>query len=87
MTTLLYYILGGVLGMTRSAAVDLCRTLPIGVPSAGRLSALSELFRNTPLLVQLIWIHFALPGLAEIRMTIFQSGLVALTLNASGLYE
>lgn len=42
-----------------------------------------EFWRNTPLLVQVFWIHFALPTVTGISTTILVSGLVALTLQAS----
>lgn len=42
-----------------------------------------EVLRNTPLVVQLFWIHFALPQLTGISTTAFQSGLIAMTLQSS----
>ena len=45
-----------------------------------------ELFRNTPLLVQLFWIHFALPQLTGVGTTAFQSGLIAMTLQSSAYF-
>ena len=45
-----------------------------------------ELFRNTPLLVQLFWIHFALPQLTGINTTAFQSGLIAMSLQSSAYF-
>jgi His/Glu/Gln/Arg/opine family amino acid ABC transporter permease subunit len=42
-----------------------------------------EIWRDTPLLVQIFWIHFALPMLTGISTTIIVSGVVALTLQAS----
>ena len=40
-----------------------------------------ELWRSTPLLVQAIWVHFAMPQLTGIATTPFQSGLIALICN------
>lgn len=45
-----------------------------------------EFFRNTPLLVQLIWIHFVLPLITGINTTPLTSGLIALTLNVTAYF-
>lgn len=45
-----------------------------------------ELWRNTPLLVQLFWIHFALPLATGINTTALQSGLIALTANVTAYF-
>jgi len=42
-----------------------------------------EFWRNTPLLVQMFWIHFALPSITHISTSVLVSGLIALTLQAS----
>ncbi|MFZ5677137.1 MAG: amino acid ABC transporter permease [Pseudomonadota bacterium] len=42
-----------------------------------------EFWRSTPLLVQAIWVHFAVPGLTGISMTPFQSGSIALIFNVA----
>ena len=42
-----------------------------------------EIWRNTPLLVQLFWVHFALPVLTGVPTTVFVSGIIALSLQAS----
>ena len=47
------------------------------------ITAHVELWRNTPLLVQLFWVHFALPNLTGISTTVFVSGVIALSLQAS----
>ncbi len=46
-----------------------------------------ELFRNTPILVQLIWIHFALPILTGVPTTAFVSGVIAIVLQASAYFS
>ena len=43
--------------------------------------AFIELWRSTPLLVQAIWVHFAMPQFTGIATTPFQSGLIALVCN------
>ena len=45
--------------------------------------AFVDLMRFTPLLVQAVWIHFALPVLTGVNLTATQSGLIALTLHVS----
>jgi polar amino acid transport system permease protein len=50
------------------------------------VAAFVELWRNTPLLVQLIWIHFALPLVTHINTTELQSGLITLCLNVSAYF-
>ena len=45
-----------------------------------------ELFRNTPILVQLIWIHFALPALTGWNTTALQSGILAIAFQASAYF-
>jgi His/Glu/Gln/Arg/opine family amino acid ABC transporter permease subunit len=43
-----------------------------------------EFGRNTPIIVQLIWVHYALPDIIGLKFTPFVSSLVALTLQTSG---
>ena len=45
---------------------------------------LVEFGRNTPIIVQLIWVHYALPDILGVKFTPFASSLVALTLQTSG---
>lgn len=47
------------------------------------IMAFVDLMRFTPLLVQAVWIHFALPALTGASMTATQSALLALTLHVS----
>lgn len=42
-----------------------------------------DVIRFTPLLVQAVWIHFALPSLTGLSMSATTSGLIALTLHVS----
>jgi len=46
-----------------------------------------ELFRNTPILVQLIWIHFALPIFTGVPTTAVISGVIAIILQASAYFS
>jgi polar amino acid transport system permease protein len=45
-----------------------------------------ELWRNTPLLVQIMWVHFALPFITGVNTTPMQSGLIAITLQAGAYF-
>lgn len=54
----------------------------------GRYTALAyvEFFRNTPLLVQLTWIHFVMPAATGYNTSPLVSGLIALTLNVTAYF-
>jgi polar amino acid transport system permease protein len=56
--------------------------LPIG-PLRIIPLAYIEIWRNTPLIVQLFWVHFGLPVLTGISMTAFESGFLALAMQSS----
>jgi len=63
-------------------------TLAIGLqaplrPLRWAINAYIELLRNTPLVVQLFWIHFALPVVTGISTSAFQSGFIAMSLQSS----
>lgn len=45
--------------------------------------AVMEVFRNTPVLIQLIWFYYALPVLTGIQLPAFAAAALALSLNAS----
>ena len=47
------------------------------------IMAFVDVMRFTPLLVQAVWIHFALPALTGASLTATQSGVLALTLHVS----
>ena len=80
--SLLYTLGGTFLGLTLGCLVSIAGQSGVP-PLRWTMVAFVELFRNTPLLVQLFWIHFALPVLTGINTTIYESGLLALTLNAT----
>ena len=52
-------------------------------PTRYIINAYIEIWRNTPLIVQLFWIHFGLPFVTGISTTALESGLLALTLQSS----
>src|SRR5436190_17864300 len=43
-----------------------------------------EFCRNTPILVQLVWVHFAWPEILGVTLTPWQSAVTALALQSSG---
>jgi His/Glu/Gln/Arg/opine family amino acid ABC transporter permease subunit len=43
----------------------------------------TSLFRGTPLLLQLVLVYYATPSLLNLKITIFQAGIVAFSLNSA----
>ena len=77
--TLFYFALGTVGSMVlgQPVAKALGRSTIIDrLPTVANL----EFFRNTPLLVQLFWLHFALPALTGFNTTAQQTGGIALVI-------
>ena len=74
--SILSMLLGAVLGMV----VALARLSP-WAGLRGIAYCYTELFRTTPLLVQIVWVFYVLPLLTGLTLTPFYSGLVAFGLN------
>jgi His/Glu/Gln/Arg/opine family amino acid ABC transporter permease subunit len=86
------HLLSG-LGVTlQIAAITIVLSMILAVPVAvARMSAIEivrwiaqlyiEIFRCTPMLVQLFWIYYALPALTGITIPGFASAVIALTAN------
>lgn len=76
--SLLAMVFGSVIGLV----IALIRMSPIGILRfvAGFYI---DFFRTTPLLVQLIWIYYALPILTKVPMPAYAASVVALSLYAS----
>ena len=74
--SILSMLLGAVLGMV----VALARLSPWAA-LRGIAYCYTELFRTTPLLVQIVWVFYVLPLLTGLTLTPFYSGLVAFGLN------
>jgi polar amino acid transport system permease protein len=70
-------VLGLVLGMMRSSRLSVLR-----VPAGFYV----ELFRSTPVLVQLVWIYYALPILSGVQMGNMSSLLVGLGLHSAAYF-
>jgi len=69
-------IIGTLLAICKTADSKLLRVFAVSYTSV---------FRGTPMLVQLTIIHYGLPSLLGIKISIFVSGVVAFSLN-SGAY-
>ncbi len=76
-TILLGLLVGLLIGLGR-----LARSRLVNVP----LVALIELFRCTPLLVQLIWCYYALPVLLDIRLPAVVAATLVLSLYTGAFY-
>jgi His/Glu/Gln/Arg/opine family amino acid ABC transporter permease subunit len=70
------------LGLLLGVSLAILLELPVG-PLRFIINAYIEIWRNTPLIVQLFWIHFGLPVVTGISTTALESGLLALTLQSS----
>lgn len=80
--TLALWSLALAVGLSGGLLVGLARLSPrrwIAWPARGFV----ELFRNTPVLVQLIWFYYALPVLTGVQLPAFAAAVLALSLNAS----
>ncbi len=87
-------LLRGLAGTLRLAAVGFTAGLASGLlvgaarTSRNRLlnwpaTAFVELFRNTPVLVQLMWFFYAFPILIGVQMSAFAAAALALSLNTA----
>lgn len=70
-------VLGLTLGMMRSSRMEILRW-----PAAFYI----EFYRSTPVLVQLVWVYYALPMLSGVQMGNFTSVLVGLGLHAAAYF-
>lgn len=55
-------------------------------PARWAVAAYVELFRDTPLVVQLMWIHFALPAITGFNTSPPESGVIAISLQAGAYF-
>ena len=76
--TSLSVLLGLVLGLLFACLLH----VPVA-PLRWLILAYIEVLRDTPLVVALFWIHFALPVVTGISTSAFQSGFVAMALQSS----
>jgi len=73
------FLCGGVVVGTLLALANLSSRRLIRWPAV----AFVEFWRSTPLLVQAIWVHFAVPSITGIATTPFQSASIALIFNCA----
>ncbi|MBN9258729.1 MULTISPECIES: amino acid ABC transporter permease [unclassified Mesorhizobium] len=77
--TAIGFLCGGIVVGTTLALANLSSHRIIRWPAL----AFVEFWRSTPLLVQAIWVHFAVPGLTGIATSPFQSASIALIFNVA----
>ncbi len=80
--TLLITFLAVAFGLVFGFFLAACQYVPIA-PLRWLISAYIEVLRNTPIVVQLFWIHFALPELTGFSTSALQSGCIAMSLQSS----
>jgi polar amino acid transport system permease protein len=83
--TFLIALISGVVGLSMGIVLAVASQTRIA-PVRWAIVAYVEVWRNTPLLVQVIWIHFALPLVSGHGTTALQSGLLAISLQASAYF-
>jgi His/Glu/Gln/Arg/opine family amino acid ABC transporter permease subunit len=70
------------LGLIIGVALAIAIRIPVA-PLRWTIIVYVELWRNTPLLIQLFWIHFVLPILTGISTPVLVSGVIGMTLQSS----
>ena len=83
--TLLFTAGGAGCGMVLGTALAMASQSPIR-PLRWLVAGYVEFWRNTPLLVQLIWIHLALPLFTGVNTSVNQSGFLGVTLNVAAYH-
>ena len=82
--TLQYTIVSVFFGMIIGILVAICKTSDSKILSICG-NSYTSVFRGTPMLLQLTIIHYGLPTLLGLKISIFVSGIIAFSLN-SGAY-
>ena len=80
--TLRLFVVCFVLGMSFGLVVALGRRSPNRVLSWAS-TAFVEFFRNTPVLVQILWFYFALPILVPVEISPFTAAIMGISLNSA----
>jgi len=82
-TTIAITLFGGLIGgLILGVIVGMIRTYGGKVPNALAI-AYVELIRGTPIVVQVMFIYFALPVLLDVRIDNFTAAIVAIILNSA----
>ena len=74
-----------VAGMVAGTILAVASQAPVA-PLRWLVVAYVEIFRDTPMLVQLMWIHFALPLVTGVNTTPVESGVIAIALHAAAYF-
>jgi polar amino acid transport system permease protein len=74
-----------IFGILSGTALAVASQMPFA-PLRWLVVAHVEIFRNTPLLVQVMWIHFALPMVTGYNTSPAESGVIAIALHASAYF-
>jgi His/Glu/Gln/Arg/opine family amino acid ABC transporter permease subunit len=82
LNTILITFFSLLLGLALGFAFACLAYVPFA-PLRWLIAAYIELLRDTPLVVALFWIHFALPVVTRITTTAFESGFIAMALQSS----
>jgi polar amino acid transport system permease protein len=85
LVTLGLTIVAAVVGILAGTILAMASQAPFA-PLRWLVVAYVELFRDTPMLVQLMWIHFALPLLTGFNTTPVESGVIAIALHAAAYF-
>lgn len=80
--TLKLTLISGVIGFTLGMIIALMRISRFAICRYLALAYIT-LFRGTPLLLQILFIYFALPTLLDITLDSFPAGVLALSLNCA----
>lgn len=81
-TTLAISLAGLVIGVVIGVPLGVLRTLGNRTVDILIISYI-EVFRNVPVLVQIVWIYYVLPALAGMNLDAWTGGTIALGLNTS----
>jgi polar amino acid transport system permease protein len=82
LNTILITFFSLLLGLALGFAFACLAYVPFA-PLRWLIAAYIEVLRDTPLVVALFWIHFALPVVTGITTTVFESGFIAMALQSS----
>lgn len=80
--TLKLAFVSGSIGLTLGIIIALMRISPFAIARWLALSYIT-LFRGTPLLLQILFIYFAIPSLINVNLDSFPAGILALSLNCA----
>lgn len=82
LTTIALTMISLALSLIAGVVVALALLSP-SAPLRFTANAFVEVFRNTPLLIQLVWVFYALPILLGVQFSGFTAGIITLTANTT----